>query len=262
MSVKRKILKPIYPNCGLEMEYRRCLQKLIEDMHCSFLYWISATFKANEPEIAQDALPAVVLKNSINRLSRRWQKRFNKAAPKLARYYSRAISKRTDGALKSILQESGFAVNFKMTRAQRDVLHATVQANVALIKSIPQQYLQDVEGAVMRSVQHGRDLKFVTQAIMKSRAVTKKRAVIIARDQTNKATSALVEARWKEVGIGKAIWRHSGAGKHPRPTHVAMHGKSYDLNKGMYDSKARAWVRPGELINCRCVGQPVIEGFS
>lgn len=262
MPVKRIVLKPVHPNCGLEAEYKRCLQKLIEDMHCSILYWISATFKANEPEISMDELPAAALKGSIRVLARRWQKRFNRAAPKLAKYYSTAIAKRTDGALKSILQEGGFSVDWKLTRAQRDVLHATVQGNVSLIKSIPQKYLTDVEGAVMRSVQHGRDLKALVKDIEKMRVVSRKRAVVIARDQTNKATSALVEVRWKEVGIGKAVWRHSGAGKHPRPTHVAMHGKTYDVGKGMYDTKAGMWVRPGELVNCRCVGQPVIEGFS
>lgn len=262
MPIKRKVLKPVLPNCGLEAEYRRALRRLVNEMHASFIYWISATFKANEPEISMDELPAVALKASMKKLARRWQKRFNQVAPKLAKHYSTQIAKRSDAVLKDILKEGGFSVNFKLTRAQRDVLHATVQSNVSLIRSIPQQYLVDVEGAVMRSVQHGRDLNSLVSAIRKTHSVTKRRAIVIARDQSNKATSALVEVRWKEMGIGKAIWRHSGAGREPRPTHLAMNGKTYDVGKGMYDPAVKAYVRPGELINCRCTGQPVIEGFS
>jgi uncharacterized protein with gpF-like domain len=55
---------------------------------------------------------------------------------------------------------------------------------------------------------------------------------------------------------------HSNAGKEPRPTHVAMNGKPYDLAKGMWDSDEKEWVHPGQLINCRCTMKPVIEGFE
>jgi len=55
---------------------------------------------------------------------------------------------------------------------------------------------------------------------------------------------------------------HSGAGKHPRPTHVAMNGKKYDVNIGMWDEAVKRWVYPGEGINCRCISRPVISGFS
>lgn len=260
--VKRKVLRAVNSNLGLQAEYKRCLQKLIDEMNDSVSYWISSTFRNNEPEIAQDELPASALKQSMRKLSRRWMKRFNEAAPKLARFYSQSISKRTDASLKQILDEAGFTVKWKMTRAQRDVLHATVQQNVALIKSIPQKYLTDIEGAVMRSVQSGRDLHQLTKDIKKTHTVTRKRAHFIAKDQTNKATSALVKARWQEVGIQKAKWRHSHAGEVPRPTHLAMDGKIYEVTKGMYDKAVSQWIQPGELPNCRCTGQPIIEGFS
>ena len=46
---------------------------------------------------------------------------------------------------------------------------------------------------------------------------------------TQKPTKAAMNrARQDELGIEKARWRHSGGGKHPRPTHVANDGKTYD----------------------------------
>src|SRR5205085_12109859 len=92
--------------------------------------------------------------------------------------------------------------------------------------------------------------------------VTRRRAALIARDQNNKVSGALHRVRQLELGIEKAIWIHSGGGKHPRPTHVRNNGKQYDVAKGWYDPAEKKFVMPGELINCRCVSRPVIAGFS
>jgi SPP1 gp7 family putative phage head morphogenesis protein len=148
-----------------------------------------------------------------------------------------------------------------MTPAMRDIIQATVHENVSLIKSIPRQYLTQVEGLTMRSVQSGRDLGFLAKGLQKQFGVTKKRAALIARDQNNKATTMLNRARQTELGITEAIWVHSSAGKKPRPTHVKMNGKRYDVSEGMYDSHEGRYVLPGELINCRCTSRSVIPGF-
>ncbi len=257
-----RILSPIHPCCGTEALYRRKLYQLIEEMRNSIEYWLSAAYKANEPVLAQDAVPASELQNAIRKLTRRWQKRFNWAAPKLAKWFALSLADRSDKQLASILRRGGFSVKFKMTKAQRDILHATVHANVSLIKSIPQKYLNDVEGMVMRSVQTGRDLQTLQKDLLKNYKLTKRRAALITRDQNNKVTSALVRVRQIELGINKAIWVHSGGGNHPRPTHVKNSGKQYDVNKGWFDPHEKKFIFPGELINCRCVSRSVVAGFS
>ena len=55
---------------------------------------------------------------------------------------------------------------------------------------------------------------------------------------------------------------HSHAGKKPRPSHVRMNGKTYDVKQGMWDSAEGRYVFPGELINCRCTSRSVIPGFA
>jgi SPP1 gp7 family putative phage head morphogenesis protein len=141
-------------------------------------------------------------------------------------------------------------------------MRATVNANVALIKSIPQQYLHQVEGMVMRSVQEGRNLGDLSKDLQKQFGVTKRRAALIARDQNNKATAALSRVRQLDLGIEQAIWMHSGAGKHPRPTHVRNNGKKYNIAKGWFDPAVKRFIHPGTEIDCRCVSRPVIPGFS
>ena len=176
-TAKEITLRPVHPNAGIEQAYQRKLLKLIDEMNKSVRYWLSASYKANEPIIAQDdALPSNALRAAIRKLAARWQKQFDEAAPALAEYFSVAVSERSDATLRSILKKGGFSVQFKMTKAQRDIFEATVNQNVALIKSIPSQYFTNVEGMVMRSVQTGRDLGSLTTDLQKEFGITRRRA--------------------------------------------------------------------------------------
>jgi uncharacterized protein with gpF-like domain len=83
----------------------------------------------------------------------------------------------------------------------------------------------------MRSVQSGRDLVQLTKDMQEQFGVTHRRAAFIARDQNNNATAAMTRARQDELRLNEAIWVHSGAGKHPRPTHVAMQARNTTSTK-------------------------------
>lgn len=260
---KAKAFRPVHPNAGIAAAYRKKLLGLIEDMNASVQYWLKAEYRGNRPAIAQDdALPASALRSAIKRLSLRWQKQFDDAAPKLADYFAAAVSNRSDRALQAILRDAGFSVKFKMTREMRDVMQATINEQVSLIKSIPSQYFTQIEGMVMRSVQTGRDLGALSKDLQEQFGVTRRRAANIARSQNNIATSSMTRARQDALGITEGDWVHSGAGKHKRPTHVAMSGKRFDLKKGMYDPAVKRWILPGTEPNCRCIWRPVIAGFS
>jgi SPP1 gp7 family putative phage head morphogenesis protein len=260
---RERALRPVHPNAGIEVKYRRRLRSLIDAMQNSFAYWIKAAYRANEPLMAQDdSLPATNLVHAVRELAKRWQANFDEAAPRLAAYFAKSALLRSDAALKKILRDGGFSVKWKMTREMRDVMEATIAEQVGLIKSIPQHYLTQVEGLVMRSVQTGRDLGQLAKDLAKQYGVTKKRAALIARDQNNKATAAMSRARQDALGIVEGDWVHSGAGRHPRPTHVAMNGKRFNLRQGMWDSAENRYILPGELINCRCIWRPVIKGFT
>ena len=141
-------------------------------------------------------------------------------------------------------------------------MRATISENVNLIKSIPQEYFTDIEGAVMRSVQVGRDLGSLAKELEEHYGVSKRRAALIARDQNNKCTAAIDRSRKIELELYDNIWLHSHAGKTPRPTHVAMDGKHFDIRKGMWDSAVGKYVWPGTEVGCRCLSKAVVKGFS
>lgn len=255
-------LDPVHPNAGLTAAYQRKLEALVAEMHNSVTYWTKAKYRAKAPELAQDASPAATMRELMRRLARRWTKKFDTLAQEMAEHFATDVQDRTDGAMQAAMRKAGWTVKFKPTRAQNDVLQAVVGENVSLIKSIPQKYLTDVEGDVMRSVATGRDLGALSKSLEDRYDVTKKRAAFIARDQNNKATAALTRVRQEELGITRAIWMHSHGGKEPRPTHLANDGHEYDVGTGWFDPAEGKYVRPGELINCRCVSKSIVPGFK
>jgi len=257
---KSVTIKPVRPNEGIEAEYRRRLDALVSEMQASLVYWLKAAYRANEPHMAQDASPARKLQAAFRKLARRWQAKFDTLAPELAQWFATATKDRSDAGLRAALKKGGFTVEWKLTAPMNDVMQATIGQNVSLIKSIASEHLTDIEGIVMRSAAAGRDLGGLASELEARYGVTKRRAALIARSQNNLATAELTRVRQKELGIQTAVWMHSSAGKHPRPSHVAANGKVYDIDKGMFLDGV--WTIPGREINCRCVSKVLIQGFT
>lgn len=260
---KPKTLRPIHPSAAIQARYSKQLQSLIKEMSASVEHWIKATYRRHLPSIAQDDA-ADDLRKSMEDLKDQWFAKFDLLAKNLAAYFATATAERSTTTLKRYLREGGFTVKFQMTPAMQDIVDATVHQNVALIKSIPQQYLEQVEGIVMRGVQTGRDMGYITEELQKRYGITKRRAAFIARDQTEKATAAFNRARQLEVGISEAVWVHSGGGKHPRPSHKKAGREKvvFSVADGWLDPEVGHKIQPGELINCRCVSRSILPGFS
>lgn len=255
-----KTLDPVHPNEGIRTAYQRKLESMIDDLHASLIWWLRSAYRANTPEMAADASPAVELQATMRKLSRRWQRNFDRGAPELAAWFSQNAAARSDAAMQVALKRAGFSVSFKLTAPANDVLQATTFENVGLIKSIAQQHLAAVEQMVMRNVAQGRDLKALTDELEDRFEITRRRAMIIARDQNNKATASIQRVRQKGMGVTEAVWMHSHGGKEPRPSHVAFSGQRYDIEKGAMLDGERCW--PGTAINCRCVSKAVLPGFD
>lgn len=253
-----RVLMAVRPNAGLEAWYRKQLDAKIQEMQESLVFWITARYRSTG--LAADATPAQELQKELEKLTGRWSKIFKNLATSLGERFTQKALETSDSVLNSTLHAQGMAVPFTMSAPMRDAYQAVIGENVGLIKSVAQQHLTDVEQIVMRSVARGRDLHTLTNELRTRYNLTRNRAALIARDQNNKATSTLQAARQQNLGIVEGIWKHSHAGKVPRPSHVKADGQRFELAKGMYlDGK---WVMPGEEINCRCTWQPVIPGLD
>jgi uncharacterized protein with gpF-like domain len=269
-------LRAIRPNAGLEVWLRRRMEREIAAMDRSVRWWLGAAYRAQEDRIeaaanpkpksnvAFDAAPADILQRVLESLRRRWGSRFDELGEEIAEKFAERAGANADDAVEAAMRAAGMRVKLQVSKAQRDQLAGTVQENVSLIRSIPQQYFTSVEGSVMRSVLAGRDLGTLTTELKQAYGVTHRRASFIARDQNQKATAYFTRTRQLELGIEEAQWVHSGAGKEPRPTHVAA-GRDkvvYRVAEGWLDPATGKRIWPGTEPNCRCVARSIVPELN
>jgi SPP1 gp7 family putative phage head morphogenesis protein len=239
------------------------MRALIDEMAQSIEYWLAAAYKAAPPRmaalVAADATPSEEMQRKFRQVARRWLRRFDDAAPKIAEAYLQGSFKATDSAMRQALKDAGLSVKFTLTPAMRDAFNASLAENVGLIRSIPEEYLLKVEGVVARSYTAGRDLETMVAQIRKLYPEASNRAVLIARDQSNKANAVVTRARQLELGIEEALWLHSHGGKVPRPDHLAADGRRYKVAQGC--KIGGKFISPGWMINCRCTSRSILPGF-
>lgn len=252
--------KLAYP-AGVAARYKARLDSLVLKMTRKTGKQLEQLFTA-EQFGTQDASVASQSRILLNSLWAEFQSMFDGIAKAEAERMVNSADRASKAATYSSLKELSGGLSIKtdvLSAAAKETLKASVVENVALIKSIPSQYFDQITQATMRSITSGKGLAELQPQIKKYEGITERRADLIATDQTRKAYSAMNRDRMAAVGITKAEWIHSGGGSHPRETHVALDGTIYDVKKGAYDPAVGEWIQPGFLINCRCSSRPVIE---
>ncbi len=140
--------------------------------------------------------------------------------------------------------------NMTERNAEVNIIQSGIAENVGLIKSIPKQFHEQIQGAVMRNVAVGGNAKKLVDELSKMSDRSTKRIKLIANDQLAKATALLDQQKAIELGFTKGIWKKSIAGKTHRPDHAAADGKEFDIKKGcLIDGE---YIMPRWKINCKC----------
>lgn len=128
---------------------------------------------------------------------------------------------------------------------------AFVSENVALIKSIPSKFFDDVEKEVARAVSSGATPKQLAGVIADRFKVADDRAMLIARDQIGKYYGAVAEARQVAMGVTHYVWRTSND-ERVREEHAAREGQTF-----AWDNPPEGG-HPSEDFQCRCYAEPVL----
>lgn len=134
----------------------------------------------------------------------------------------------------------------------RPLLDDTIRANVALIGSVNADNLTRIEQVIYDGFVNRRTKKYITDALASAMGITKRRARLIANDQSYKLGIALTAYRNQQMGIDDYGWRHN-QNEHPRPHHVARDGKVFQWSKPPYDG------HPGYAISCHCDAEPIVN---
>lgn len=241
------------------MEYRKKLLSLIDEMSRSVDWWLSAEYRRNESEIVGDASPAKEVGSKLISIMATWRETFDKKAQDIALWFVRRSNAWASTSVKNKLKAQDMTVNFRVTPEVQNVLDSLYETQVSLIKSIPEQYLTQVQTMVQESIVRGRDVGYLKDELKKRYGVTERRAKVIARDQNAKATNSIAMERTRQAGITHGIWVHrAGGSKTFRHAHVKMNGTEFELAKGCWDDHEKRYVQPAELVNCKCEFRPKI----
>ena len=252
------------PNAGIEADFVKAVTRQVTLMSNDIKKELEAVFKETDFNSAMDASTTSQARITLNYLLNKWKARFNSIAKSAVdRMIARTIknSAVTLGmSLKEVSKDFQIDTSFSDARLE-EVIKASTQEAANLIKSIPVNYINEVQGQVMRSITTGQGLKDLVPYLTKKYHGNVRKAKNVALDQTRKAYQSINTSRLKSLGVKKFIWVHSGGGKEPRIEHIKMSGKEYSFDNPpiigvMYGNEVRGL--PGDLPNCRCICKPVI----
>lgn len=255
---------PLHNPVSIELRYSRELRALTRLMTKETDAAVRELFKSPEAKefFAQDASIAMMARGMLNVLTNRFENMFATHAERLARRMLGAVDEQSKAALNRSFGKLADSLTIKvaeMPPALKTIYEASVSENVDLIKSIPEQYLGKVKGAVNRSITGSGGIGPLITEIKKYDGMTDRRAKNIALDQTRKAYQSANVERTKAAGIKKGIWVHTGGTKEPRPLHRGYNGKEFNLAEGAPVGDNGKKVQPGEEVNCRCTFIPVVN---
>ncbi|MGF6878368.1 phage minor head protein [Paraburkholderia sp. MM5477-R1] len=249
-------VRPTRPNRRAEGWYRAQLLAIVQACDDAIRTDVLPLLKRGEPEysyVADDMSEAFMraLNVALEGASRRVIERTHARARMLARRMVDQCDESTTESLRASVN-AALGVDIQTALQMQNlggVLEAAQQANVVLIKSIPQQYFDRVSTQVLTALQQGQRYSAIVEAIQGETEVTERRAKLIARDQTSKLNSAITEARQTALGIEEYEWQTSGD-ERVRDSHAENDGKVF-----RWDSPPETG-HPGHDVNCRCVALP------
>jgi uncharacterized protein with gpF-like domain len=210
----------------------------------------------------------------MQRMRERWERKFGDAGRMLARQWITAVNEASktnfETRISSVLGVPAAAV-LDDDNVRRAAEAAEAEA-VILIKKLPATTFDNVEYGVMANYRGEKlpgDLSLIDY-IHAQGDISRRRARLIARDQTSKVHAAVTRERAESCGITEFVWKTAGdervtgmpGGLWPKGNRV--HGNHYDRNGKTYAYTDEFTDKlpdglPGYPINCRCVAAPVID---
>lgn len=137
-------------------------------------------------------------------------------------------------------------------------LKAATAENVALIKTVPQTFFDQIERRMVQGLRTGDRHETIAKNIGERFRVAQSRAKLIARDQTLKLYGELNAARQQDLGITRYVWR-SANDQRVRDAHGEFDGNTYRWDDPPGDGSPEEGTHPGTAIQCRCWADPVLD---
>ena len=231
----------------------------------------SGTLKLTE--LARQGLQHVqaFIDRFVSRNLARWIYNYRDLAAKLSSRFVRRLARDTTNAQKRSFMNAGISPDFFKTKWRFPVLERQyisktafnrlpdlIENNVRLITKIGENDVEKISLAIAEGLFKGKSLKNIQDTLKTINGFDDKRAQRVALDQSCKINNEIQIANCEDIGIKEGIWIHVPGQYTSRKSHIAMHGKRFDLKKGLYDSELKHNVTPGSEPFCRCIFRPVL----
>lgn len=263
-------IKPVIAPFAVENEYRIEMDVLIramaQDIHREVMAIYRPWLEMQRAAIVGDASVVDLLVGAFNRLRAKWSRRAGPMAEKRAPVFVSKVNDTVAVSFTRMLRSVSVdpkdvpKANRLQGKAMEVTLDAAVAENVALIKSIPTEYIDSVQRDVLLAVQGGWPLGQLSDMLKKCYGITRRRAELIARDQCAKVTGRMNQQRSLAAGFTEADWWHSAGSRYPRKLHMKANGKRFKLAEGCEIGGEH--ILCGQKINCKCFFTVVVPGRS
>ena len=264
-SQKTKEAKPVLPALGAGRLYNAQLQKLVRAISKDINTQLVPLIRDLEPQYVTDSAVTDAWPEDITRmflfLSEKWSSpQFLKAANDTAKVYVDRLNQNNSRKFQRQMRSVGLNV-FGDSPAVENILSASIADNTRLIKSIPDQYLTNVESIVFSNMRAGLRPSAITQQLSDQFGITQNRAKLIARDQTSKANGELSKQRQIDTGFEFFKWE-TAKDVRVRDPHAKLAKQDIGFGPGVYrwdkppkNDKGETII-PGQEVQCRCVAIP------
>lgn len=276
--------RPLRHSVSIETRYIAALTKLVNQMVAQVEREILPVLKANQME--QDAKDGATFdaddtpkKAANKKAAATAAEKVATLQAKFAAMFKNRAHKLADGMMEAVTAESATNLNNTLTDLSGkmtvgmgfmdgpvgEVVKGGIAENIALIKSIPDNYMARVSGHLEAAALAGNNMTGLIGKIQDAAGIEKRRAKNIALDQTRKAYNTINGARMAAAGVKKFEWVHSGGGQRPRHHHITpypagLNGGIFELDKPpIIDPDTGERGLPGQAINCKCTMAPVVE---
>lgn len=140
-----------------------------------------------------------------------------------------------------------------------------IRNNAQLISTFTQSMAEQVNRFIAREAVKGRRSESISSDLVEQfPGVAQSRLRLIARTETSKTSTALTEARARYLRLDWYVWRTSKDGR-VRASHRLMDrvivswGDPPSPEKLAGEKKTYGEYAPGNIFNCRCYPQPLID---
>lgn len=264
--IKRKPKKAVklnklqYPKV-IEAEYYKALKSIADNMKRIVKEDLLPVLKAKQSEYTADG----VVEDIMIMFDRLRAFESPSMAIQTASKMVRSIDKVNLEKLKASISQR-FGVDMPDMFAREGIekfVTANIAKNATLIKSIPSEFIKDIETQIYNGISSGSTYKTIEQKILGTDGITssfgklENRIKLIARNEVSSINGQINMQRLKSVGVTKFIWQTSND-ERVRDSHADLDGQTFSWDALPTNERGEE-ISPGTDFNCRCVSVPVFE---